>query len=283
MHPFNEAESTAQKPPPKATTNGIWLLKYEMPPETLLVLGCLPSLLNYSIPFVSSVNWIMKLLKLKNRFNSLWMSFILLLPISQGWVPHGRHDSGRSRRLSLGLTPRTSCWLMPGCPPSTYQSGLLKIATRTWKAWLPILATHFTTQPSMSVTGTRLLFAYLAKKRAEGKHYNIAISHAAKKLVRFNFCLGNQDSHIAQRLEYNYLNSQQGADKASALLCLFEPSLFTAAARHERGRRIRGLYRFILSYSVYKTPCRMSTHIFLSSTRLCQKSSQWARPSRRRP
>ena len=26
--------------------------------------------------------------------------------------------------------------------------------------------------------------AYLAKKRSEGKHYNVAISHAAKKLVR---------------------------------------------------------------------------------------------------
>ena len=26
--------------------------------------------------------------------------------------------------------------------------------------------------------------AYLAKKRAEGKHYNVAISHAVKKLVR---------------------------------------------------------------------------------------------------
>lgn len=26
--------------------------------------------------------------------------------------------------------------------------------------------------------------AYLTKKRAEGKHYNVAISHAAKKLVR---------------------------------------------------------------------------------------------------
>lgn len=25
---------------------------------------------------------------------------------------------------------------------------------------------------------------YLAKKRAEGKHYDVAISHAAKKLVR---------------------------------------------------------------------------------------------------
>ena len=26
--------------------------------------------------------------------------------------------------------------------------------------------------------------AYLAKKRAEGKHYNVAISHASKKLIR---------------------------------------------------------------------------------------------------
>ena len=31
--------------------------------------------------------------------------------------------------------------------------------------------------------------AYLAKKRAEGKHYNVAISHAAKKLVRIIFAL----------------------------------------------------------------------------------------------
>ena len=31
--------------------------------------------------------------------------------------------------------------------------------------------------------------AYLAKKRSEGKHYNVAISHAAKKLVRLIFAL----------------------------------------------------------------------------------------------
>lgn len=31
--------------------------------------------------------------------------------------------------------------------------------------------------------------AYLAKKRAEGKHYNVAISHAAKKLVRLIYAL----------------------------------------------------------------------------------------------
>ena len=31
--------------------------------------------------------------------------------------------------------------------------------------------------------------AYLAKKRAEGKHYFVAISHAVKKLVRLIFAL----------------------------------------------------------------------------------------------
>ena len=31
--------------------------------------------------------------------------------------------------------------------------------------------------------------AYLEKKRGEGKHYTVAISHAAKKLVRVIFAL----------------------------------------------------------------------------------------------
>lgn len=41
--------------------------------------------------------------------------------------------------------------------------------------------------------------AYLAKKRAEGKHYNVAISHAAKKLVRLIFALerSGQPYHLA--------------------------------------------------------------------------------------
>ena len=77
-----------------------------------------------------------------------------------------------------------------GMSPSTYQSGQLKNcyphmekrgsrylryalynATKYVCHWEPTLA------------------AYLAKKRAEGKHYNVAISHAAKKLVRLIFAL----------------------------------------------------------------------------------------------
>ena len=77
-----------------------------------------------------------------------------------------------------------------GLSPSTYQSGQLKNC-----------------YPHMEKRGSRYLryaiynatkyvchwdpaFAdYLAKKRAEGKHYNIAISHAAKKLVRLIFAM----------------------------------------------------------------------------------------------
>ena len=77
-----------------------------------------------------------------------------------------------------------------GMSPSTYQSGQLKNC-----------------YPHMEKRGSRYLryalynatkyvchwdstfAAYLAKKRAEGKHYNVAISHAAKKLVRLIFAL----------------------------------------------------------------------------------------------
>ena len=77
-----------------------------------------------------------------------------------------------------------------GMSPSTYQSGQLKNC-----------------YPHMEKRGSRYLryalynatkyvchwdptfAAYLAKKRAEGKHYNVALSHATKKLVRLIFAL----------------------------------------------------------------------------------------------
>lgn len=77
-----------------------------------------------------------------------------------------------------------------GLSPSTYQSGQLnncyahmeKRGSRYLRYAL-INATKF-------VCNWDPLFAeYLAKKRSEGKHYNVAISHAAKKLVRLIFAL----------------------------------------------------------------------------------------------
>ena len=79
-----------------------------------------------------------------------------------------------------------------GLSPSTYESGKLK-ATGAYAhmekrgsrylRYALFNATKFVChwEPSFA--------AYLAKKRAEGKHYNVAISHAAKKLVRLIFAL----------------------------------------------------------------------------------------------
>lgn len=79
-----------------------------------------------------------------------------------------------------------------GLSPSTYQSGKLnasgayahmeKRGSRYLRYALFNAARYVCVwEPSFA--------AYLAKKRAEGKHYNVALSHAAKKLVRLIFAL----------------------------------------------------------------------------------------------
>ena len=77
-----------------------------------------------------------------------------------------------------------------GLSPSTYQSGQLtstyshmeKRGSRYLRYAL-INSTKYVChwEPSFA--------AYLVKKRSEGKHYNVAISHAAKKLVRLIYAL----------------------------------------------------------------------------------------------
>ena len=77
-----------------------------------------------------------------------------------------------------------------GLSPSTYQSGKLANAYphmekrgSRYLRYALFNATKFVCNWDPSFA------AYLAKKRAEGKHYNVAISHAAKKLVRLIFAL----------------------------------------------------------------------------------------------
>ena len=77
-----------------------------------------------------------------------------------------------------------------GLSPSTYQSGQLtssyahmeKRGSRYLRYAL-FNATKFVCHWDPTFA------AYLAKKRSEGKHYNVAISHAAKKLVRLIYAL----------------------------------------------------------------------------------------------
>ena len=77
-----------------------------------------------------------------------------------------------------------------GCSPTTYQSGQLysshaKMEKRGSKylRWALINAARYVCnwEPTFA--------AYLDKKRSEGKHYYVALSHAAKKLVRLLYHL----------------------------------------------------------------------------------------------
>ncbi len=99
---------------------------------------------------------------------------------------------------------------MLGCPPPLTSPDSSRIATRTWKSAHVSASQRASLEncyPHMEKRGPRYLryalfnatkyvchwdstfAAYLAKKRAEGKHYNVAISHAVKKLVRLIFAM----------------------------------------------------------------------------------------------
>ena len=79
-----------------------------------------------------------------------------------------------------------------GLSPSTYESGKLK-ATGAY-AHMEKRGSRYLRYALFNATKYVCMWepsfaAYLSKKRAEGKHYNVAISHAAKKLVRLIFTL----------------------------------------------------------------------------------------------
>lgn len=77
-----------------------------------------------------------------------------------------------------------------GLSPSTYQSGQLNNAyARMEKRGSKYLRFALYNATKYVCHWDPSFAAYLAKKRAEGKHYNVAISHAAKKLVRLIFAL----------------------------------------------------------------------------------------------
>ena len=77
-----------------------------------------------------------------------------------------------------------------GLSPSTYQSGQLTSSYAHMEKRGSRYLRYALINASKHVCLWNPTFAaYLAKKRAEGKHYNVAISHAAKKLVRLIFAL----------------------------------------------------------------------------------------------
>ena len=72
-----------------------------------------------------------------------------------------------------------------GLSPSTYQSGQLDSShSRMEKRGSRYLRYALFNATKYVCHWDPIFASYLARKRAEGKHYNVAISHATKKLVR---------------------------------------------------------------------------------------------------
>lgn len=79
-----------------------------------------------------------------------------------------------------------------GMSPSTYQSGQLSLSgaySHMEKRGSRYLRYALYNATKYVCHWDPTFAAYLAKKRAEGKHYNVALSHAAKKLVRLIYAL----------------------------------------------------------------------------------------------
>lgn len=77
-----------------------------------------------------------------------------------------------------------------GLSPSTYQSGQLTGAyAHMEKRGSKYLRYALFNAAKFVCNWDSTFAAYLAKKRSEGKHYYVAISHAAKKLIRLIFAL----------------------------------------------------------------------------------------------
>ena len=79
-----------------------------------------------------------------------------------------------------------------GMSPSTYQSGQLSLSGTY--SHMEQRGSRYLRYALYNATKYVCLWdstfaAYLTKKRAEGKHYNVALSHAAKKLVRLIYAM----------------------------------------------------------------------------------------------
>ena len=77
-----------------------------------------------------------------------------------------------------------------GLSPSTYQSGqLTNCYSHMEKRGSRYLRYAIFNATKYVCIHDPTFAAYLSKKRAEGKHYNVAVSHAAKKLVRLIYAM----------------------------------------------------------------------------------------------
>ena len=120
-----------------------------------------------------------------------------------------------------------------GMSPSTYQSGQLSLSgaySHMEKRGSRYLRYALYNATKYVCLWNPTFAVYLVKKRAEGKHYNVALSHATKKLVRLIYALekSKRPYHTAQPHNSFSLTCLAGRP-TGRLLCytLFEPSTFS--------------------------------------------------------
>lgn len=90
-----------------------------------------------------------------------------------------------------------------GLSPSTYQSGQIEQSSYAHmeKRGSKYLRYAIFNSTKFVCQWDPVFSEYLAKKRAEGKHYNVAISHAAKKLVRIIYHLERNNEEYMRRIK----------------------------------------------------------------------------------
>lgn len=89
-----------------------------------------------------------------------------------------------------------------GVSPSTYQSGMMESSySHMEKRGSKYLRYALIEATKCVCIWDPTFAAYLEKKRGEGKHYNVAISHAAKKLVRTIFAMEKSGESYKKKAE----------------------------------------------------------------------------------
>jgi len=97
-----------------------------------------------------------------------------------------------------------------GLSPSTYQSGKLQNGySHMEKRGSRYLRYALFNSTKFVCRWDEVFAEYLFKKRSEGKHYNVAISHAAKKLVRLIYALEkNGQPYQNNRMQHKSCNNK---------------------------------------------------------------------------
>lgn len=103
-----------------------------------------------------------------------------------------------------------------GFSPSTYQSGQLDgVYSHMEKRGSKYLRYALYNAAKYVCHWDPTFAEYLAKKRAEGKHYNVAISHAVKKLVRVKSATTSSTGGLVLALKRAFLLLAQKGGIAS--------------------------------------------------------------------